>query len=430
MATSVSLTDHARFARALRSRPFALLWTGQTISGIGDGAYLPALAWQVLLLTHSGTAMGAVLTATSLPRLLFLLVGGVTADRLPRRLVLIWSDGGRAVAVFAVAALGAAGRLELGHLIALALLFGVAESFFRPAYQAIPPQLVDVDALPSANALTALSKQGGQLLGPMLGAGMVAVATPASTFAFDGLTFVASALCLLAMRQLPAPAAGPISTATPVRDLNPQRGGLTGVLVDIREGADYVVGSTWLRVIIPVAALRNVGWAGLAVALPKQVHDGFGAGVGVYGAISAASAVGTIAATFLMGQMPRLHHRGLVAHLTLTTSCLALVVYGLPLPHSIAPVLATAAALVFGVGMGVFGLVWVTVLQELVPIDKLGRVSSIDFLGSFVLAPIAYAAAGLATDHFGPGWVLMASGLLNLVLTCGSLLVRAVRSLE
>lgn len=136
------LAGRFRFARALRSRPFALLWAGQTVSALGDGAYFTALAWQVLLLTHSGTAMGLLLAAASVPRLIFLLAGGIAADRLPRRLVLFWSDAGRAVVVLAIAVLGWTQLLQFWHLIMLALLFGFVGAFFGPAYRAMPPQLV------------------------------------------------------------------------------------------------------------------------------------------------------------------------------------------------------------------------------------------------------------------------------------------------
>src|SRR5262245_32399592 len=95
-AMGIRVASRVRFTRALQSRPFALLWGGQTISALGDGAYVTALAWQVLLLTHSSAAMAAILTATIIPRLVFLLVGGLIADRLPRRLVLFCSDAGRA----------------------------------------------------------------------------------------------------------------------------------------------------------------------------------------------------------------------------------------------------------------------------------------------------------------------------------------------
>src|SRR5215472_15208348 len=113
------------FARALGSQPFVLLWIGQTVSMLGNGAYTTALAWEVLLLTHSGAAMGAVLVASTAPTLLFLLAGGIAADRLPRRNVMLGSDAGRAGILFVIAALGALHVLTLWHLIVLSVLFGV-----------------------------------------------------------------------------------------------------------------------------------------------------------------------------------------------------------------------------------------------------------------------------------------------------------------
>lgn len=110
----LTLTNSLHFTRALRSCPFAWLWAGQAMSTLGNGAYLTALAWQVLLLTHSGTAMALILVATSVPQLIFLLIGGVIADRLPRRLVMLWSDSGRALAVMAIATLGWIGALHVG----------------------------------------------------------------------------------------------------------------------------------------------------------------------------------------------------------------------------------------------------------------------------------------------------------------------------
>jgi MFS family permease len=169
------LTHRIRATGALRSRPFALLWGGQTLSALGDGAYTPALAWQTLVLTHSSAALAAVVTATIVPRLIFLLVGGLVADRLPRRAVLFVSDAGRALVVGAIAALSFSGALELWRLIVLGAIFGVVGAFFLPAYRAMPPLLVTRDALPSANALTELSGQLGLLIGPLIGAGLIFV---------------------------------------------------------------------------------------------------------------------------------------------------------------------------------------------------------------------------------------------------------------
>src|SRR5690348_11105176 len=173
-----TLTDHLRFARALKSRPYALIWAGQSLSGLGDGIFYIALAWQVLLMTHSGTAMGIVLIASTLPRLVFMLFGGVAADRLPRRLILLWSDSGRGVVVLLISALGFAGLLQFWHLVVEALIFGIVDGFFMPAILALTPNLVEKDDLPSANALVSVSQTLTQLIGPILGAGLIALIGP------------------------------------------------------------------------------------------------------------------------------------------------------------------------------------------------------------------------------------------------------------
>src|SRR5262245_45139549 len=260
-----SLVGRVRFARALSSRPFALLWLGQTVSLLGDGAYFTALAWTVLLLTHSGTAIGAVAIASMVPRVLFLLVGGVAADRLPRRLVLLLSDSGRAVVVLVVATLGWVGLLQLWHLIALSITFGFADGFFVPAFESIPPQLVQAELLPSANALTGLSRQLSVLLGPGLGALFVTVGGPATAFAFDGMTFIISAICLVAMR-IPEAANTAIRQSIEAAQLDSdgpaRRRGIGGLVADVREGLGYVLASSWLWVTIAIAAIGNIGWTG------------------------------------------------------------------------------------------------------------------------------------------------------------------------
>src|SRR5216684_2584343 len=188
------------FARAFRSRPFTLLWVGQTVSVLGDAVFNVAIAWEVLLLTGSATAMSLILIAQWAPRIVFLLLGGVIADRMSRRLLMLWADAGCGCIVMVVAWLSWAHLLQFWHLIALAPLFGIVSSFFDPAYQAIMPQLVETEALSAANSLNMLSRNLGFLLGPMLGAGCITLFGQASAFTFDGLTFFISALFLLALR--------------------------------------------------------------------------------------------------------------------------------------------------------------------------------------------------------------------------------------
>jgi MFS family permease len=467
-----------QFARSLRSRRFAWLWSGQTISAMGDGAFLTALAWQVLVLTGSATAMGVALVAQSIPLILFMLVGGVVADRLPRRLTLLWSDGGRAVVTLAVAALGFTHHLQFWHLVALTALFGLAEAFFRPAYQSIPPELVPVEDLPSANALSSFTRSISTLIGPAVGATLVAVASPAGAFAFDGLTFVISAVCLVAMGRVdgprraeaPAPTAGEVvavgvgvgevtgaAAALAEAELalkdaasapaKPARRGVRGMIADIREGLAYVTGSTWLWLTIALASLGNVAFAPLQVSLPRLVHDTFHQDVWLLGAILTALSVGSILSTLVVGQFKRIRHRGLVAYISLIISSLAVALFGVPLSRfgvgavhlgglggagglSAEAALALVSSVVMGAGLGVFEIIWATTMQELVPPDKLGRVSSVDWMGSLCLQPIGLALVGALTDVIGPAWMFVAGGLVSAATVLLGLLSRQIRQLD
>ncbi len=412
--------------RALRSRPFALLWIGQTISALGDGAFTLALAWAVVVRTGSATALGSVLVARSVPMLIFLLIGGVAADRVPRRMVMLASDGGRAVAVLLIALLSWLGALQFWHLLVLSVVFGVADGFFMPAYQSIAPELVAVDTLPSANSLTGLSRQLSVLLGPLVGAALVATTGVQAAFAFDGLTFVASALCLLTMRLPPS-----TRSVRPAEDGTPVRRGAHGMVGDVRDGLRYIRASSWLWVTIVLAAVFNMSASGAqAVVLPTLIRTVYHANVGLFGALATVGGIGAISTTVAVGQMRQLHHRGVLAYAGLGLASSALIAYGLPLPRAWLPFMALGASVVSGAGAALFGVIWQTVLQELVPADKLGRVSSVDLLGSFALLPLGYALAGVLADHIGPAWVFIAAGSANLAFTVIGLGVRGIRTLE
>ena len=387
---SIAFTHRPHFMQALRSRPFALLWTGQTISALGDGAFVTALSWEALQLTGSATAMGIVVLAQTLPMIPLLLFGGVIADRFPRQQVMLWSDASRAVAVLLIAALGVTHLLQLWHLVLLALFFGTVRGFFSPAYQSIIPQLVEKGDLPSANSLTELSYQLYCSIGPMVGASCVAFAGPATAFAFDGLTFIVSALCLAALR-LPARLSLPASASGHL----PRRGIRTAA-GEMREGLRYVAGSTFLWLTIALSALCAVGGAGsLVVALPKLIHDVYGQGVWLLGAVNAAGGIGSLVAILLAGHLNRWRRRGLTMYLMMIGISMAFILFGLPLPHDIEPLIACLAMVFVNFGLAVYQILWLTVMQEIVPDDRLGRISSIDQLGGYGLWPVGLLTVAL-----------------------------------
>lgn len=426
----LSIVKRTQFARALRSRPFALLWIGQTISTLGNGAFTVALAWEVLLLTGSATAMGVVVVSQSIPLIFFLLLGGVASDWFSRRLLLLFSDLGRGIILLLIAILGWAHLLQLWHLIALSFCFGLIKSFFDPAYQALRPQLVETEARVSANALTGLSRQLGMLLGPLIGVGSIAIIGTEGTFAFDGVTFLASVICLLFLR---VPVLAPASPATPhtSRPKLAVSQGIRQVGRGVFEGVGYVMREKWLWISLVVASVGNIGYAAsLGVALPKLVYHTYGAGVWLFGAIGTANAVGSIGITLVVGQLKHLHRRGLLAYLALIVYGVALIVFGLPLPPGGEPIVAITAGGMVGLGLAFFDIIWVTIVQEHVPNEKLGRVSSIDTFISFVLTPIGYIAGGGLADAIGPSWVFILGGVLNISVVVVALSVREIRQLK
>ena len=133
--------------RSLKHRSFALLWAGQTLSRVGDFVYEIALAWWVLEKTGSAETMALVLVFSITPSILFLLIGGVAVDRLPRIALMLFSDIGRALTALIVAALAFSGQLQVWHIFAASLFFGFVMAFFQPAYAAVVPQIVPQDDL-------------------------------------------------------------------------------------------------------------------------------------------------------------------------------------------------------------------------------------------------------------------------------------------
>lgn len=398
---------------SLRTRAFALLWTGQTISRLGDSLYRIALAWWVLEETGSATTMSTVLVVSFLPMLLFLLIGGVAVDRLPRFRVLFVSDVLNGSVVAVVSVLAATGALEIWHVYVASALSGLAEAFFYPAYGASVPQIVPPEALPSANSLTGLSYQITGVIGPALGAGLVALGGAPAAFGLDSLSFFASAACMAPLLRIALPKAEDHSARSPLSDL--------------RDGLGEVAAHTWLWLSIAFFGLVNVVDAGPRnVAMPFLIHDHLGLEVGALGAVTSSIAVGSVTAAVFLGRYPRLRRRGRTLYGSELIMGLMLVVFGsVPsLPGLM------VAAFVFGVGISTGGLIWTNTLQEMVPHERLGRVMSIDALGSFVFLPLGFAFAGILSDRFGPANVFILGGCLVILLAAGMLLVPSIRNLD
>jgi DHA3 family tetracycline resistance protein-like MFS transporter len=405
---------------------------------IGDAVFTIAITWDVLVLTGSATAMSVILLAQWIPRILFLLLGGVLADRVSRRLLMLGADAGRGTIVLFMAYLSWSHQLQFWHLVALAPLFGIVSSFFDPAYQAIFPQLVESEALTSVNALNTLSRNVGYLLGPVPGALLVAFSGTASAFTFDALTYAISALCLLALRLPPAAArvkAAALLAVTPFPvepdELEPPPApAKRSAIRDALDGLRYVFGVSWLWVTVLASPLVGAGFAGaMWVTLPRLVRDVYGQGVWLIGAVATADAVGSILAALALGSAPKLR-RGLMAYGAVIVGGCSLIACALPLPRPVEPLIVIGASALVGAGLATFTVLWGTLQQEKVPNQMLGRVSSISQFGVASTLPGGLVLAGLLADRIGPAQVFALAGLLVVVPAALGLCVRDIRQLE
>jgi|GEM_PF-104770 len=463
-----------RSLRALGNRRFSLLWIGQTVSRIGDYVYEIVLAWWILELTGSGAVMGSVLIVSFLPVALFTIIGGAVVDRVSRLGVMLVSDIVRAVAVLGVAAWAYAGHLELWPIYALGLLFGVGNAFFGPAYFALVPELVDEKDLPSANALTSMSFQLGRIVGPVIGGLIVAAGGTELGLLLNGLSFVVAAAFLVPLIGRMRRASTTDATAEPETDVVVQPGSDAsamirdalepamaevgsadgdGVLVggssgegseggdggitdassdgtrrphwldDVRDGYAVVAGSPIVRTGILVNAVAAACLVGpFVVAMPFLIDERFDGDPRVFGFLLAFFPIGFVLGSLWGGRHDKLPHRGRIMYGGIALAAAMLALYGLPVPLYV----LAAAALVNGFSLELTGLAWVGLLQDHIPGDKLGRAASFDQLAGFITVPIAFAAAGWATDAYGAAPTFLVGGLLAAVLAVGALAIPAV----
>jgi DHA3 family tetracycline resistance protein-like MFS transporter len=399
--------------RALRHRSFALLWAGQTTSQLGDSLYQVALAWWVLEKTGSSVAMSAVLIFNTVPMLVFLLFGGVMVDRFPRLWLMLISDLTRGLAVSLMAVLAFTGLLEIWHVYVISFVFGCVDAFFQPAYRATVPEVTPTEALTSANSLTSLSGELSGIIGPAIGAMIVKLSGSPLAFALNGASFFIAGLCLLPILKL---ATSPRPQEAP-----------HGVIGDLREGLGAVLASPWLWVAIAIAGISNITYAGpMGVALPFLVKDHLKADVSVLGWFYSLSSLGAVLAAIWLGRYPHIRRRGL--KLYGAWMLVGVLVCAIGLPIKIPGVLVAA----FGIGVfnTILGLIWTNSLQETVPRNLLGRVSSVDYLGSYLLLPVGYAVGGWATQQLGPAPVFVIGGALQTALIALGLSHPQVRNFD
>lgn len=414
--------------RSLKHRPFALLWAGQTTSRLGDSLYRIALSWWVLEKTGSAVAMGTVLVFSQVPMLIFLLIGGVVVDRLPRIRIMFLSDLLSGLVITFVTIFSWLDLLEIWHIYVASMIFGFVEAFFFPAYQAVIPQITAPELLTSANSLNGLSQRVTGIVGPALGAALVALGGTSVTFGLDALSFFISAVCIFPLLRLNL---DPVQRREPGVELNTGQGSPADALrqgfKDLLEGFKLVMTIPWIWITILIFGFVNIMESGpRAVAMPFLIKEDFGADVKLLGIFGSAASLGFVVGMIWLGQYVRLHRRGLLGYLSVVVGGASLLPFAFQFPI---PILVLSM-FISGISTSVFALVWTHTLQEMVPGKLLGRVYSIDALGSFVLLPIGFSLSGWATDRFGAPTVFLIGGMMTMTIVLLGLLHPAIRTLD
>lgn len=397
----------------LKHPAFFWFWIGQTVTILGDRVYSVALPFLLFELGGDAGQLGQLLATYMVPQVLFLLVGGVLVDRLPRRLTMIVSDLFHVVLLSVVILLLVGDDLKQIHLYGLSALFGLASAFFIPASSSIMPQLVPRESLTQANAARSLARELAGIVGPPLGGLLVTTGGLALALAFDAGTFVVGALCLLAVRPRPLP------KDETAKDTS-------NYLKDLNEGFRYVLSSAWLWVTILIFSVVNIFVSGVTVVLLPLLAETRFAGATSLGWLLSGVAGGAMVSAVILNQLGKPRRRGLLAYLAVAVSGLALV--GLAFAPQVS--MGVVVMVVGGGSITVFGVVWETTMQELVPDEVLGRVVSIDMLGSFALLPLGFLLTGYLAESFDVMQVTLWYGGATILLALIGLLVPAVRRLD
>jgi MFS family permease len=391
----------------LRERPFRLLFLGRTLSGVGDAIVPVAVTFAVLKL-GTATDLGIVLGANSAARVVFLVAGGVWADRLPRQTVMMGADVVRAVTQALIALAFFAGGIRIWELAVASAVFGCASAFFNPASTGLVPSVVSAERLQEANALLGLTRGAMEVAGPGISGLIVATLGFGLVFAIDAASFVASFVCLAAMR---------VASAI-------QRSERRGMIAEAREGLSVIFARRWMVAGLTCDLVVNFALAGLFVLGPVVVKQHFG-GARDWGLLLTFGAIGgLVGSAFALRFRPE--RPLLVAYTIVFTLPLQLVAMALPLPLI---ALFVGTALVFwSITLG--NAYWVTMEQQHVPAAVISRVDSLAWIASLVVFPIGLVIAGPVASQIGVRNTLLGAAVLAAVGLTGALSVRDVRELR
>jgi DHA3 family tetracycline resistance protein-like MFS transporter len=401
-----------RVLAPFRIREYRLLIAAVSMSIFAEGMWTVVMALQVIALDNDPASLSLVATCLALGLVAFLPVGGIAADRLNQRSVIIAVEAVNVVAVGAVAILGSLDALRIWHMAVAAAAMGVAAAFFFPAYSAILPRILPAEQLLAANGVEGVVRPVfQQAIGPAV-AGLLIAATFPSVGAVVVAALLAVSLVLLVATR-PA-------TVVP----EPDEGERPRVLRDLRDGFAFVISTRWLKWTLLFASFFVLIVLGpIEILLPFIAQERFSDGAKAYGLILAffgiGSAIGALAVS--SARLPRRYLTVMMAMWSLGSIPLAVV----GATSSFA--LMALAVFVVGVTDGAGMVIWGTLLQRRVPTEMLGRVSSLDFFVSLVCLPVSFAIVGPLSKVVSMQTIFVVAGFAPVLLAATAMVAAKMR---
>jgi MFS family permease len=397
----------SRLNGPLASRNFRLLVVCDVTSMLGTAMATVAVPFAVLHTGGSASDVGFVAAAGLVPTIVFLLFGGVLADRLPRQRVMLVANLAQCLAQAGFGVLVLSGHAQLWQMMALTAARGCAFGFYMPAAQGLLPQTVAADQLASANGIRRLSLNGAQIGGSLIGGVVVGAVGPGWGLVADAASYALAAAGRSGMRFGPLP---PVTR--------------TGILPELRDGWRTFTSHTWLWSIVCQAGVVNAVFVGGFTVLGPVIADQHLGGARSWGLILAAQSVGAVA-----GAAVTLRYRPvrLLRAASMVLPLVSLPLFALAVPLDL-PLIA-AASLLAGAGSEIFEVNWMTALQEQIPPELLSRVAAYDALGSYALGPVGTIVAGPLALAVGAAVVLSTGGGVIVATAAVVLCVREVRAL-
>jgi MFS family permease len=391
----------------LRGRNFRLLFGARSISYFGTYLAPIAVAFAVLDLTGSASDTGIAFACWTLAQISALLVGGVVADRLPRRLVMICSDLANVCVRVTMGVLLVTGHAQIWEIFVLQALGGAATAFYSPASSGLVPELVRPDELLQANAFMGIARYLAFPLGAATGGAIVATIGPGTALIVDGATYAASALLLSGIR-MPARVR---AVAAP------------NFLRELREGWQAWAEHTWVWLLnVWIALYFLITYAPFFVLGPYIAKQSLG-GAGAWGTVVTGEGVGALAGALIGLRIRPSRPWVFVGAIFALTSLQSLL-----LAHHASFVVIAAAAVIAGFSFSLGSVIYETGVQRAIAPEKLSRVSAYSWMSAMVFLPLGYALAGPIADAVGMSTYLVFGAVWILVTTAAVFAVPAVRN--